>query len=371
MQSFSFFEEISDFVLFEPDQTVFKEGQFGDEMYLVLEGELRITVQGHQIDLLKAGDIVGEMALIDEGARSATGTAVSPTKLLPINRQRFAELVSQHPDFALHVMTIMSNRLRRLMEVEAKRQRLEEELKIGRDIQLSLLPKKLPSAPGWDFAAYYQAARQVGGDLYDIIQSPNDPNRLSIVIADVTGKGVPAALFMASVRSVIRAISLNDRTPSETLHRTNRFITKDVGTQLFTSAFYATLNTDSGLIIYANAGHEWPLWWQQASQTITSLRVPGMLLGAFEEILPMQQEAELAVGDVLVFFTDGVTEAFNAEKALFDDERLSETLAQLAHLSAKEIAEGIVTAVSTFTDGHPQSDDLTLIVIKRTESSPS
>ncbi len=367
MQPFSFLQNSPDFLLFEPGQVIFHEGQIGDQMYLILEGTLQISMQEHPLDMLSAGNIVGEMALIDEGARSATGTAVSLCKLLPINRTRFAELVKQHPDFALHVMTIMSNRLRRLMEVEVKRQRLEEEMKIGRDIQLSLLPKQVPTVPGWEFAAYYQAARQVGGDLYDFIQSPHDPHRLNLVIADVTGKGVPAALFMASVRSVIRAISLNDRPPAETLHRTNRFIVQDVGSPLFTSAFYATLQTDTGQLSYASAGHEWPLWWQQHTRTVTQLKVPGMLLGAFDEIHPRQQEAAIAPGDVLVFFTDGVTEAHNADMALFDDERLHDTLTKLAHLPAKEIVEGIVTAVSTFTANTPQSDDLTLIVVKRTK----
>ncbi len=365
MQPFSFLENTSDSLLFEPGQVIFREGQVGDQMYLILEGILQVSVQGHSLDLLSAGNIVGEMALIDEGVRSATGTAVSLCKLLPINRSRFAELVQQHPDFALHVMSIMSNRLRRLMEVEAKRQRLEEEMKIGRDIQLSLLPKEVPVVPGWEFAAYYQAARQIGGDLYDFIQSPHDPHRLNVVIADVTGKGVPAALFMASVRSVIRAISLNDRPPAETLHRTNRFIVRDVGAQLFTSAFYASLNTHNGQLSFANAGHEWPLWWQQQTQTVTQLKIPGMLLGAFNEIHPIQQEVTIAPGDVVVFFTDGVTEAHNAEKALFDDDRLHDTLTALSHLSAEEIMEGIVTAVSTFTGSTPQSDDLTLVVVKR------
>lgn len=367
MDPFSLFKNTTDFLLFEPDQVIFHEGQIGDEMFLILEGELQISVEGHPLDLLSAGNIVGEMALIDEGARSATGTAVSHCKLLPINRTRFAKLVKQHPEFALHVMSIMSNRLRRLIEVEAKRQRLEEEMKIGRDIQLSLLPKQVPTAPGWAFAAYYQAARQVGGDLYDFIQSPHDPYRLNLVIADVTGKGVPAALFMASVRSVIRAISLNDRPPADTLHRTNRFIVQDVGSLLFTSAFYASLQTDTGQLSYANAGHEWPLWWQQQTQTVTQLKVPGMLLGAFDEIHPMQQEVTVAPDDVLVFFTDGVTEAHNAEKAMFDDERLQQTLAKIAHLSASDIVDGIVTAVSNFTANTPQSDDLTLIVVKRTK----
>lgn len=367
MDPFSFFKNTTDFLLFEPGQVIFHEGQIGDQMFLILEGELQISVEDHPLDLLSAGNIVGEMALIDERSRSATGTAVTPCKLLPINRTRFAELVKQHPDFALHVMSIMSNRLRRLMEVEVKRQRLEEEMKIGRDIQLSLLPKKVPTAPGWEFAAYYQAARQVGGDLYDFIQSPHDPHRLNLVIADVTGKGVPAALFMASVRSVIRAISLNNCPPAETLRRTNHFLVQDVGSQLFISAFYASLQTDTGQLSYANAGHEWPLWWQQQTQTVTQLKVPGMLLGAFDEIHPMQQEAAIEPGDVLVFFTDGVTEAHNAEKVLFDVERLHESVAQLAHLSAAEIVDGIVTAVSTFTAHTPQSDDLTLIVVKRTK----
>ena len=366
MQEFNSFADVTDFLPAEPGQVIFQEGQVGNHMYLILQGSLQISVQGHPLDLLTAGNIVGEMALIDEGVRSATVTAVSPCKLLPINQTRFAELVQQQPDFALRVMGIMSTRLRRFMEVEVKRRLLEEEMKIGRDIQLSLLPKTLPTAPGWEFAAHYQAARQVGGDLYDFIQSPSNPHHLNLVIADVTGKGVPAALFMASVRSVIRAISLNDRPPAETLRRTNRFIVQDGGSQLFTSAFYATLHTDTGQLIFANAGHEWPLWWQHQTGTVMPLRVPGLLLGTFAEIQPVQGEAAITPGDVLVFFTDGITEAHNAAKAFFDDERLYETLAKHAHLGAQEILDAIVTAVSAFTGSTPQSDDLTLVVVKRT-----
>ncbi|MCA9921326.1 MAG: SpoIIE family protein phosphatase [Anaerolineales bacterium] len=364
MQAFGFSKNMAGFELFSPDEIIFQAGETGNCMYVILEGTVNISVQGRIIDKLTDGNIVGEMALIDAGVRSASATAVTRCKLLPVNKARFAELVQQYPTFALHVMTIMSERLRRLMVVEVQRQRMEEELKIGRDMQLSLLPKHVPTIPGWEFAAYYQAARQVGGDLYDFIPSPQDPNRLNLVVADVTSKGVPAALFMASVRSVIRAITLNDRAPDETLRRANRFVVQDIGSKLFISIFYASLNTQTGQVAYANGGHEWPLWWQHSTQTITHLDTSGLLLGAFPDINPTQHEITLAPGDCLILFTDGVTEARTEDGTFFEDERFQNAIAASAHLHAEEIVAAVVTAVAQFTGSTPQSDDLTLVVAK-------
>lgn len=365
MQAFDFFHKSTDVQVYSPGQVIFAEGQSGDFMFVILAGEVQISVQAHPIDWLTTGDIVGEMALIDEGVRSATATAVTPCKLLPVNETRFAELVQEYPAFALRVMIIMSNRLRRLMEVEVQRQRLEEELKIGREIQISLLPKHLPQIPGWEFATFYRAARQVGGDLYDFIPSLQNSQRLNLVIADVTGKGVAAALFMASIRSTIRTISANDRTPGETLRRTNRFIVGDTGSRLFLSAFYAALDTQTGRLVCANGGHDWPLWWQAATQTITPVAIPGMILGAFTDIQPVQRELEIAAGDCLVFYTDGITEARNAKNEMFEEARLAEVVVANARFDAEGVVQAIVTAVTNFISDTPQSDDLTLMVVKR------
>lgn len=344
---------------------IFEAGDDGDALYLILEGEVKISIDAHTIDMLEAGTIFGEMALVDAKPRSADATAVSHCKLVKIDEPRFAQLASQYPQFGLEVMNIMSTRLRRLIDDEVRRQRLEQELAIGREIQLSLLPKKNPTYAGWQFATIYRPARQVGGDIYDFIQSEQTPNQLTIVVADVTGKGVPAALFMASTRSVIRTLCNQNHAPADVLALANQAILKDGGPALFLSSVIGNLDTKTGELTLANAGHEWPLWLRAAQNDVETLYVPGVLLGAFTKIVPQQKTVTIESGDFLFFFTDGVTEARNAEGDFFGDERLLETAVSGKNDTAAEMAMRVETAVSNFTQNTPQSDDLTLVIIKR------
>jgi serine phosphatase RsbU (regulator of sigma subunit) len=257
----------------------------------------------------------------------------------------------------------------RLHQEEIKQQRIVEELAIARQIQLSLLPESCPVVPGWEFAAAYQPARVVGGDLYDFLELPGEPRRLGLVIADVTDKGVPAALFMAFSRTIVRteAMSSRNRNPAATLNRANRSIVRDIqsDSRLFLSAFYATLDTVSGRLVYANGGHTWPLWLRSASGEVQLLAARGIVLGVFSDIELEEREIEVAPGDVLVFYTDGVTEARGSDGQMFDEERLRAAVASSPEASAQQVLQAIVEAVEAFVGDIPQSDDLTLFVIKR------
>jgi serine phosphatase RsbU (regulator of sigma subunit) len=257
----------------------------------------------------------------------------------------------------------------RLHQEEIKQQRIVEELAIARQIQLSLLPEACPVVPGWEFAAAYQPARVVGGDLYDFLELPGEPRRLGLVIADVTDKGVPAALFMAFSRTIVRteAMSSRNRNPAATLSRANRSIVRDIqsDSRLFLSAFYATLDTVSGRLVYANGGHIWPLWLRSASGEVQPLAARGIVLGVFSDIELEEREIEVAPGDMLVFYTDGVTEARGSDGQMFDEERLRAAVASNPEASAQQVLQAIVEAVEAFVGDIPQSDDLTLFVIKR------
>jgi sigma-B regulation protein RsbU (phosphoserine phosphatase) len=348
---------------FSAGQTIFREGQAGRVMYLVLEGEVAVTLQGRPINYLRPGEVFGEMALVDEGPRSATATAATDCRLLPVDVERFRELAQGQPQFAVDLMATMSSRIRQHMEDEIARYRMEEELAIGREIQLSFLPDCCPAVPGWQFASFYQAARQVGGDLYDFIFTPRDPRLMHIVVADVTGKGVPAALYMALSRAIIRLESRNGEGPADTLERSNRSIIQDSGTQLYLSAVYATLNIETGRLVFANGGHERPLW-RRANGDVETLIAPGMLLGAFEEISLDERSIEVGRGDYLVFFSDGVTEARNGEGDFFGPERLGE-MVKAASGGAQHLLDTIVDAMKRFCGATAQADDITLIVAKR------
>lgn len=365
MQGFGFFRDREDYLIVPAQETIFRSGDSGDAMYILIEGEVSISIGGHEIDYLYPGSPFGEMALVDQKQRSASATAVTDCKLLKIDEARFADLSQKYPRFALEVMRTMSHRTRRLLVEETKKLRMEEELAIGRDIQLGLLPKEMPAVPGWAFAARYEAARQVGGDLYDFIPTSHSNNILNIVVADVTGKGVPAALFMASIRSVMRTLSLSDNSPADILRLSNKAVIQDMRTPLFLSTILAQLDTESGTVTLANAGHEWPLWLRPSLNKTEALTIPGMLLGAFRDIVPRQKKITLAHGDSLILYTDGVTEARNAAGDLFGDERLDDVASRYQDNDADEIAHQIETAVAQFIGDTPQSDDLTLVIIKR------
>lgn len=354
-------------IAFAAGEKIFEAGQTGAEMYIILSGEVRIAVDQRELDFLHAGQVFGEMALADNRVRSATATAVSPSKLIAINKSQFADLTRQVPAFATDIMCIMSIRLRRYMEDEVQRLRLQEELAIGQQIQLSLLPETCPVIPGWSLVASYQAARQVGGDLYDFIHDPHNPDLLHLVIADVTGKGVPAAMFMAVCRTIIRTEAQNGRSPAELLRRTNQQLMNEKRSLPFLTAFFGTLNLQTGGLVYALGGHDRP-YWLKASGEFKQLTGYGMLLGAFPIVRLDEHEVTLAPGDSLVLYTDGITEARHDED-LFDEIRLEAVLAACKTASASQITENILAAVNQFTGSEPQSDDMTLVVIQRDRHS--
>jgi serine phosphatase RsbU (regulator of sigma subunit) len=366
MQHLDLLSYSDDHQLLPAGQVIFKEGDPGREMFVVLEGEISVTVDGREIDHLSAGSILGEMALVDERPRSATAAAATDCRLLVLDQERFTRLIQKSPDFAVRVMRIMSSRLRRLMEVEVTRQRMEEELRIGRRIQLSLLPERLPEIEGWEFAALYRSARQVGGDLYDFFATPEEPERLHIVIADVTGKGVPAALFMAAGRMALRTEMANGRSPAQALQQVNQLVSLDSRHRLFLSAFQASLETKSGRLTYSNAGHDWPLWWRVQGGALQPLTSRGLVLGVFKEIQLEEQAVDIAPGDCLILYTDGVTEARNAEGDFYGEERLTAAIDTSSCVSAETIHQAIVHSLEEFTGDFPLADDLTLVVIRRT-----
>jgi sigma-B regulation protein RsbU (phosphoserine phosphatase) len=249
-----------------------------------------------------------------------------------------------------------------------QRQRLEEELSVGRQIQFSFLPETFPQVEGWDFAASYAPARQVGGDFYDLYPLADQPQRLGLVIGDVTGKGVAAALMMASSRTIIRTASMSGRDPRAVLERANRLIAADNRAQLYLSAFYATLDTLTGELRYACGGHDRPLWLRADTGTVEVLDARSLILGAFNEIVLEERNIWLAPGDVVLFFTDGLTEAMNADGEPFGDERLRRVMAAQRGRPAEALVLALQAEVRAFVNDTPQSDDLTLLVVRRCPS---
>ncbi len=258
----------------------------------------------------------------------------------------------------------------RLYQEALARQRLERELDLASEIQASFLPDCCPLVPGLQIHAFYRAARQVGGDFYDFIEVPatatNGPRRLGVVIADVTDKGVPAALFMALSRTLLRASAIDGRLPVAVLERANHLILADSRAGLFVTCFYALIDPVSGLVTYANGGHNYPLLYRRATDEVTPLVAQGIVLGIIPDPHFVPGEIRLARGDILLFYTDGITEAMNAQRELFGDERLATVLRANSHCAPNEIVTAVLAAVGEFAGDTAQSDDMTIVVIKRT-----
>jgi len=250
----------------------------------------------------------------------------------------------------------------RLQAESNERQRLERELDVAQRIQHSFLPQQLPRLEGWQIATFYRAARQIGGDFYDFI--PLKSGKWGIVIADVADKGVPAALFMALCRTNIRAAAFNRDDPAETLVRVNELLLSDSRSDMFVTVWYGVWDAATGEITYANTGHNPPLL-MSADGSSMELAAKGIALGVVEQLKLEKRSCVMAADDVLVAYTDGITDALRSDGAEFGLIGLHSTVLHHRQRSATEIERAIIQALDNFTGDEAQFDDVTLIVIKR------
>ncbi|MFD3165423.1 SpoIIE family protein phosphatase [Herpetosiphon sp. NSE202] len=256
-------------------------------------------------------------------------------------------------------------------QIEAARQHIEQEISVAREIQMSLLPARLPQLEGWDSGAHWNLARQVGGDFYDFWQFRSGPSagEMGFVIADVSDKGVPAALFMALSRSLVRGAALDGSPPSQAIERANRWIMRDSQSYMFVTLFYGIINPVTGRLRYTCAGHNPPLLYRAATGEIEQLRTPGIALGVIDDAVLGEAETTIELGDVLVCYTDGVTEAVDSTMDEWGVPRLMETIHQTAHADAATMLHAISSRLAAHTGDLPAFDDLTLVVIKRLASA--
>jgi sigma-B regulation protein RsbU (phosphoserine phosphatase) len=250
----------------------------------------------------------------------------------------------------------------RLYEVALDKGRMERELQMARKVQASLMPDQIPEASGWEFSARWLPAREVAGDFYDFIDFEGD---VVMVIADVTDKGMPAALFMALTRSIVRSTLENAPTLAKAMTQANRLICSDSTSGMPVSLFCARLSVKSGELRYVNAGHNPPLLHRAGERGLGHLNRTGMVLGVDEETTYEEESVILNAGDTLTLITDGVTDATNANNEQFGMERLEAFVDEHERDSAEEQAEGLIEAISKFTQSAAPFDDITLIVVKR------
>jgi serine phosphatase RsbU (regulator of sigma subunit) len=242
------------------------------------------------------------------------------------------------------------------------RQSFEQELRVARGIQQTLLPKDLPRLAGWEMAGYYRPAREVGGDFYDFLEL--EDGRLGLVVGDATGKGIPAALVMATTRSMLRAVSQASDSPGEVLRRANDPLVTDIPPNMFVTCLYAILEPESGRLRYANAGHDLP--YRRHGGEAEELRARGMPLGLMPGMEYEEKEIVLSKGESVLFYSDGLVEAHDPGGEMFGFPRLRTLIAAHGAGSGDKLVDFLLAELARFTgEGWEQEDDITLVTLQR------
>jgi serine phosphatase RsbU (regulator of sigma subunit)/ketosteroid isomerase-like protein len=254
--------------------------------------------------------------------------------------------------------------LEMLDQERRERERVEQELRVARRIQQASLPKGVPQLEDWQIAPFYQPAREVGGDFYDFLELAD--GRLGVVVGDATGKGVPAALMMASTRSTLRAVAQASESPGDALRRVNDPLATDIPSNMFVTCFYAILDPKSGSLRYANAGHNLP--YLQRNGEAKELRARGMPLGLMPAMSYEEGEDSLGEGGCILFYSDGLVEAHDPKGKMFGTPRLRDLLSE-HQMGGTDLCATLMEELRRFTgEGWEQEDDITLLALERSAS---
>lgn len=304
------------------------------------------------VPLVSQGDLIG---LINLGSRLSEQEYTS-------DDMKLLQDLSTQAAPALKVAQLVQQQ--KLEAIE--RERIQQELRVARLIQQTLLPQELPQVAGWQVDAYYQPARAVGGDFYDFIYFAD--GRIAFIVADVTDKGVPAALVMATTRSILRAAAERLESPGAVLDRTNNVLVQEIPPKMFVTCFVALLNPQTGHLRYANAGHDVPYHYTKAG--LQELRATGMPLGLMPGMHYEEKETTLAPDDYFLLYSDGLVEAHAPDREMFGFPRLQALMA--GHGNGRSLNQFLLDELAAFTGaGWEQEDDVTLVTIQRLETMPS
>jgi serine phosphatase RsbU (regulator of sigma subunit) len=374
-----------------PGEVVLTEGTTGRELYLILDGLVEV-VKGTADDEMEiarrgAGDFFGEMGFLEGRPRFATVRALVPTRVLALSQGDMELVLARQPELLHNAVRVLSARLREadrrmiadlrrkneelarayreLKEAQAallEKERLEHELDLARELQQSILPHTFPELPRASCAARYRPARQVGGDFYDVI--PLRGGRVGLVMADVSDKGLAAALYMALARSLIRAEARHHASPRQVLLSTHRLLLEMTEGTMFVTAFYGVLDPEQSSLRYARAGHNYPLLVRPDGGDCRELSAHGVVLGCVEDVSLEEARVDLHPGGMLVLYTDGITDANSSSGEFFGVERLRETVCAADGLSAQGACDLVFERVDRFQAGTMQYDDMAVLVVR-------
>lgn len=370
-----------------------REGDLGDSFYILLAGEVDVfkaldTEDERHLARRGPGSFIGEMGLlIRDQRRTASVIAFSPLTLLKFTHEDFDALLQRWPTLAVELLREVSMRLRETdnatirdlqeknielakayrelelaQEQIVQKEILERELLMARKIQDSILPRQLPTAEGYAFGARIEPARAVGGDFYDFIRLDN--SRFGIVIGDISDKGVPAAIFMALTRSLVRAKATRRASAEQVLMRVNELLLEMNSEGMFATVLYGILDTERRNFAYARAGHEIPILIDARGQAILLPKESGQPVGLFSCIYIDRQTVEISPGSTLFLYTDGAPDALAPSGEHLGMHGLMDGLKRLGKRPAQELCDGFIQMISDFRGPEPQTDDIGLIAIQ-------
>lgn len=376
-----------------PGATLFAEGELGDRFYIVVEGQVEVvkamgTTEERFLGAKGPGGYLGEMSLFEpDGRRTASVRSQDGARLLEMTRTGFEELLSSHPSIAYEIARALSSLLRNAdnsairdlkkknrelatayAELQAaqaqiiEKEKLEHELQVAREIQLSILPTTLPEMRDFDFGASIVPAKAVGGDFYDFIRL--DEHRMGIAIGDVSDKGVPAAIFMAMTRSLMRSEAKIATTPKQALEGVNRHLVEMNNAGMFVTVIYGVLDRRDRSFAYARAGHCLPIACEKNGEMAMPACTRGQPIGVFDFPQIDEQQIFLPPPSTLLLYTDGLTDAENAAGEFFGLTNLNVALLAARTSTAQEVCHHLLATVEAFEAGTPATDDLTLVVVK-------
>lgn len=378
---------------FAPGEVILAQGETGDRCYVLLDGRVtvsRLTDDGQTertIAHMEPGQLFGELALLDSAPRMATCRAATAVSVLVIDQPLFRRLLRDDPAVANTLVLQIIEDMRRqdslaIADLQAKnndlraaydalkaaqaglveKERLEHELALAARVQRELLPSVLPSYPNFTFAAYQEPARQVGGDLYDVIVL--DQDHVGLLLADVADKGMHAALIMAVTRTLFRVSAFASLSPAAVVQAVHRGLLDTAPDSMaFVTAFYGVLHRPSGLLTYVRAAQERPLL-LQPDQPVIELPGDGRFIGMIPGLALTEHQVSLSPGSRLLLYSDGVTDAVNGRGEPYDRQRLEEACVRGLSLPAADFVATLVEDVAAWTAGESPFDDITLLAVE-------
>jgi len=366
----------------EKGQHLLQKGVINHHLYLLNKGTLRVYFDAKTPSagfLINAGECIGEMSIIDESQSSAYVIAEEDSQVIKISDEIFWQELAPYPGVARNMLHLLAERLRKKNEIlhhaleqSLRLQQLDRDLEIAQQIQLDMLPKQHPfkdEIKEVDVYAFMQPARSVGGDFYDAFLL--DENHIFIAVGDVSGKGIPASLFMSKCLALLRREVNSNTTLHDAILKVNKELCKNNPKLMFVSLFVAIFDLHSGLLTYISCGHNPSIIGFNSTNRYEFFEQSGdFFLGFLKDAEYSEQQKQLAKGDYLLVYTDGITEALNQNDELFTTDRLKKSMIIRDNkVSSQQRVDKVLEEVKQFVNGTAAADDMTLLVLTYTPTS--